>query len=422
MTDGTLRPPRLRHIDIVLPPSAVAVDILRGVALYARQRGDWRLTSHAWGRPHLWSDLRYNHADGLIAHIHTRSEQAALMQLRRPIVQILDDAPSRRLPAVVHDEATIGRLGAEHFLERGFTHFAFAGVDFGWSRARERAFVEHLAARGRPCVCLHPHRRPGERLTWVEAIRPARLARWLARLPRPVAIMACNDDVARHIADSCTRVGRRVPDDVAVLGVDNNELQSAFIVPTLSTIATDLQQLGRAAAALLDRLILGRPEGPQRIVVPPRELVVRQSTDVLALSDPLVARAVALIRAHADQGIDVRDVLAQIPLSRRALERGLRVALGCAPAQEIRRVRLAKARHLLATTDLSTQEIAARCGFAYRTYLCLAFKKAFGLSPRACRRLDQSSAHEGHPALAPPRPRTVSAPAAVPRRRKHPRG
>jgi LacI family transcriptional regulator len=199
--------------------------------------------------------------------------------------------------------------------------------------------------------------------------------------------MACYDIRARHVLDACRRVGLAVPDQVAVVGVDNDEFLCNLSDPPLSSVAPDTRRTGYEAAALLDRLMSGREKSRgQSTFVQPLGVVARRSTDVLALADPDVSAAVRFIREHACDGIAVKDVLDEVPLSRRVLEGRFRKLFGRTPHDEIARVRFERVRRLLRETSLPLAEVAQRSGFRNAEYLATAFRREFAMSPNDYRR------------------------------------
>jgi LacI family transcriptional regulator len=208
-----------------------------------------------------------------------------------------------------------------------------------------------------------------------------RLEAWLQTLPKPIGILAHNDLRGRHVVDACRRLGIAMPDEVAVLGVDNELPHCEMCNPPLSSIVTDSERIGFEAAGLLDQLMNGKTPPAKRVLIPPLGIVVRQSTDVMATTDSYVAKAVRYIREHAAEGIDVGDVLRHVMISRTALDKRFLKVLGHTPHEEIRRVRLKRARELLAESDLTIEVIAERCGFRHGEYLGAVFLRDFGQTP-----------------------------------------
>jgi LacI family transcriptional regulator len=216
--------------------------------------------------------------------------------------------------------------------------------------------------------------------------RAAAMGAWLASLPKPLAVFAANDLWGSELVQAAREVGLHVPDDVSILGVDNEELLCEISHPPLSSIRMGAEQIGRAAVVLLQRLLDGKAVGALPIPrVPPAGVVTRQSTDVLAVEDPDVAAAIRHIRRHAVEGLSVKQMLDALAVNRRTLERRFVSVLGHTPLEEIRRVRLERAK-LLLQTDMPIYDVAARSGFATPEYLATSFLRATGMTPTAFRR------------------------------------
>jgi LacI family transcriptional regulator len=212
-----------------------------------------------------------------------------------------------------------------------------------------------------------------------------RLVAWIARLPRPVGIMTCHDDRGLQLLDACQAAGVDVPDEVAIISVDDDELLCGMFTPQLTSIDVNPERIGYQAAELLDRMMAGEPPGPDPVFVAPRSVVLRQSTDTLAVDDPEIASALRHIRDHACEGLRVDDVLDQVPLSRSALERRFRAIVGRTPKAEIVRVQLERAKQLLSESHLAIDLVAARSGFRDARYLCDVFAKKVGVTPGSYR-------------------------------------
>jgi LacI family transcriptional regulator len=373
------------NVALIVPPSHFsAAAIVRGAGRFAAERPHWRVTI-ASASDLLYLKQLFKQCDGIIGNVC--DELLPLLNwTRTPAVAYFDAIKGRRYPVVVPDEQRIGEIGAEHLLERGYERFGFFGMPTRWSQGRETGFVRRLAGAGFTCHTTAVGEPPGRPPTWEELGRRSFLPRWMKRIVPPAAVMAANDWLARDVIDACDRLGWRIPEDIAVLGVDNDELVCTQATIGLSSIDRNLERIGFEAARLLERLIVGEASRNEMVVVPPGPLVTRQSTEVCAGSDPDATTAARYIREHGCGEIDVSDVLAVVPISRRALERKLRKLVGRTPAQEIRRVRLARACQLLTDTDLAVSDIAGQCGFQYRTYLARTFKKVFGETPRQYRK------------------------------------
>ena len=294
---------------------------------------------------------------------------------------------------VSNDGKSIAALAIEHFIERGFHHFAFCDLTDG-SHFRRRRFEEQLAARrltGHVFLVNY-----AERDDWAFGRDRLRLEKWLEKLPKPIGILAHNDIRGRHLVDACRRMGIAIPDDVAVLGVDNELPHCEMSNPPLSSIVTDAERIGYEAGSLLDQLMNGRDPTPKRLLIPPMGIVVRQSTDVTATADQHVARAVRFIREHVGEEIDVRDILRHVGISRTALDKRFLKALGHTPHEEIRRIRLKRARELLAESDLKLEIIAERCGFRHGEYLGAVFRSEFGQTPGEYRAQQKLIGHKNN--------------------------
>lgn len=378
------------------PHVAVLVDtatgwgrrLVRGIINYGRGRGPWYLwiTSGGQQTP-LWLPPGWS-GDGIIARLGTQAAARHVAAAGVPVVNISAiEIPGIEFPRVATDLAAAGRMAAEHLLDRGFRRFAYYGL-------KRRPFVErHYQgfARAVANVCRQTpfygvtfEVGAGARTTW--SARQERLQEWLAGLAKPVAIVAWTTEQGRELIHACRRAGLLVPEQVAVLAADNDELLCEACVPSLSGIALTSERIGFEAAAVLDRLMHGKRPSKRPVLIPPTGVVTRQSTDTLAIDDPDLASAVAFIRGHATDPISVGDVLRHVPVSRRWLERRFHEVLGRGPGEEIRRLRIERAQLLLAQTDLTIPQVATTAGFGSREYLAAAFKERTGLTPQQYRR------------------------------------
>jgi LacI family transcriptional regulator len=375
-----------REVALLIETSnGYARGLLNGIIAYMREHESWSvyLGEHARGDdPPRW--LRRWRGDGVIARIENERIASAVVESGLPAVDVSAARKVASLPWVETDDRAIASAAARHLLDRHFRHLAFCGDDrFNWSRWRSEHFSRIAAEAGVPCSIYRPSARA--RRDW-DAMEDE-IGHWLLSLPRPVGVMACYDIRARHVLDACRRVGLAVPDQVAVIGVDNDEFLCNLSDPPLSSVAPDTRRTGYEAAALLDRLMSGRERlRGQATFVEPLGVVARRSTDVLALGDPDVSAAVRFIREHACHGIAVKDLLDEIPLSRRVLEGRFRKLIGRTPHDEIARVRFERVRQLLRETRLPLAEIARRSGFRNAEYLSTAFRREFGTSPHSYRR------------------------------------
>lgn len=365
---------------------------LAGIASYLRQHGPWSLFWQERGlddRPPVW--LRHWEGDGVIARISTRPLARAIRRLAVPTVDLYGWLPGLKWPCLRADNALVARLAADHLLERGFRHLAYCGFPgVNYSDERLRLFQRRLRESGHLChVCPSPRLRSSGSIAASEQqglLYEAELTDWLRGLPKPVGILACNDIRGQQILNTCREIGVHVPDQVAVLGVDNDEVLCSLSDPPLSSVNLNGARIGFEAAALLARLLSGQEPPSRTLLVEPSGIVSRRSTDVLAIEDAEVAEAVRLIRAQACAGLNVHDLLSLCPLSASSLERRFLRLLGRTPKAEIVRVRLQRVVELLAEPNLSLVAIAARTGFKHPEYLSAVFQKKFCMTPSQYRR------------------------------------
>ena len=360
--------------------------MLKGIAHYER-------THHLWTAYHddqavSESDPRWIRSkkwNGVISRHTTAPLAAACAELRIPLVDLNDTAPFPGVPKIRPDNVGIGHLGAEHFIERGYQKFGFAG--FGntlWSRDRRDGFVEAVRLAERECSVFEVDY-PGDATPFWEEEQIAKLAAWLKGLPKPIGIMACVDLHAQQLISAAHAADLLVPEEVAVLGANNDTIRCELADPALSSVAPNAFQSGYRAAALLGDLLGGiKPESyDQR--VEPLGVVTRHSTDVLAVEDRNVAAALSFIRERACYGITVNQVLEHAHASRSQMERKFRQCIGRSPQSEIRRVQLRKIRQLLLETDFPLKRIAELTGFEHMEYMCVLFKRMTGVSPGSYR-------------------------------------
>lgn len=375
--------------------NAYARGLLRGIEAYVREHRAWSiyLVEHGRGdRPPAW--LQDWKGDGIIARIENRTIARALEPLKMPVVDVSAACLIPRVPYAETDDAAIAELAAAHFLERGFKTFAFCGDPrFNWSNLREEHFGKVVRELGYPCFIHHPA--PDVAPEDDEFIDG--LGLWLAKLPKPVAVFACYDIRGRQVLDACRRRGCPVPEEIAVLGVDNDDVLCNLAPVPMSSVIPNTLRTGYDAAALLDRMMSGEEVSGGAYLAPPLGIATRQSTDVTAVEDPHVAKAAHFIRENACAGISVSDVVAMVPLARRLLEKRFRTILGRTLREEITRVQMQRVKELLTSTDLSLAEIAGRTGFRHIEYLTFVFKREHGLPPSTYRQQ-----HHPHGPAVPP--------------------
>ncbi|HLY09616.1 MAG TPA: XylR family transcriptional regulator [Planctomycetota bacterium] len=378
---------RLPHVALLIETSrSYGREVLRGVRRYMSEQGPWSVyleTRALESEAPAW--LRGWKGDGILVRTGTAALARQVRATSVPVVELRSRRFNPRAPWVGVDNRALGETVAEHLLDRGFRTFGLLALDTeDFFRERCANFVATLRRRGLPCVVLQAPPRAEHPARWEAQQRE--LVGWVRRLPKPAGIMACTDQLGFWLLDACARAGIPVPEEIAVVGVENDEALCLMARPPLSSVALNTERIGYEAAGMLDRLMRGRALRNPVVHVEPLGIVARQSSDVVAVEDPRLARALRHIREHACEGIGVGDVLLAASLSRSTLERGLRRLLGRSPHDELGRVRLERARRLLVETDLKLAAVAHRAGFRHVQHFCAVFKKAFGRTPGRYRR------------------------------------
>ena len=378
---------RRRSIALLVETSnAYARGLLEGIIDYNQHHDRWSLILPEQDRgasPPNWLDTW--DGDGIIARVETDEIARAVERINCPVVDV---SASRRLPGipwVEADDDAVAKMGVAHLKDRGFKNLAFCGdSQYKWSQLREETFCElvdepHIF-RGLP--------RRHQDYGWQQERN--RLAQWLNDLPKPVGVLVCYDIMAQQVVDLCRELEISVPEEAAILGVDNDTLLCGVCDPPLSSIICNTYRAGYQAAGLLDRMMAGEEVGAEGFLLKPTGIKTRQSTDILAIDDADVAAAVSFIRENACSGINVSHVLRAVPLSRRVLEKRFVQILGRTPHDEITRLKINRVKQLLTETNLSLSEIAKLAGYRHDEYLSVAFKKAVGVQPSKYRHQERS--------------------------------
>jgi LacI family transcriptional regulator len=376
---------RRPHVALLIETSlASGRDILRGIAHYVREHDPWAL----YHEPHSLTDalpqwLSRWKGDGIIARIQTPEMARAIAKSAIPVVDVLGVVPESSFPLVHVDDQAIARLAAGHLRERGLENFGFFGIRAeNWSERRYAAFCKAVAPTPVATYEL-PRDATGRRsLERVEN----RLARWIAELPKPAGVFVCSDQRGAQFLEACHRAGVAVPDDVSVIGVDDDQPLCDVCNPPLSSVQPGHARVGYEAALLMDRLLRGGSVAREPIFLPPEEVVSRLSTDTLAVSDRAIVAALRLIRERAHQGLTTEALAKHVGMSRSVLQRRFRSELGCSIHQEILGARIKQARELLTKTNLPLATVAERSGFKHQEYMGAVFKSRLGTTPAQLRR------------------------------------
>jgi LacI family transcriptional regulator len=390
MGSATWRTQERRVALLIESSRAYARELIRGIARFNQERAHWRVEFTPRGLddpPPAW--LNAWKGDGILARINDRRMANALSKKGVPVVDLRRRLRSKSVPMVGPDDAVVTELVVEHFRQRGFQSLAFVGLPVGTHRAMDtraehfRRFVEQAGEKYRRLNVKTITR--GDR--WETQCQ--QISRWIQRLTRPCAIMACNDDLGLQVLDVCRRAGIGVPDEIAVAGVGNDECLCDLALPALTSVDLNPRKIGYEAAALLDRMMDGRSVPDRETVVAPAGIVARMSSDVVATEDARVAQAVLFIRRHACDGVQVADVLRHVCVSRASLEPRFKRILGRTLHQEIQRVRLSRVQELLAATDMPIKQIAREAGFRYPEYMMRVFRRATGQTLNECRKANR---------------------------------
>jgi LacI family transcriptional regulator len=356
----------------------------RGIERYALEHG-WNLSANLarekvipWG----WE------GDGILAWLGAGDDLAEFVRRTgKPTVDFSFRRPYLRFPRVLEDHSHAAELVAEHFLSRGLTHFLFYSESDNWSyEERGEGFVNALKRKDHDCMWLRWHKSPvfrtdneqwRQRRTWLAAqIKQAR---------KPVGIFAANDEHALHLLEACEGANIQVPEQVAIVGAENYLLAPDAMHTPISSVDTNLETLGYRGAALLDEMMNGKKPSPEPIRVPAQGVIVRKSSDLLAVNHKGVANSLRFIWEHCHEMIGVEDLVGVAAMSRRGLHKAFMEHLGRTPGQELQRVRVERAKRLLRESSYKLEVLSNMCGYQSANSFCIAFKQAIGMSPKQYR-------------------------------------
>jgi LacI family transcriptional regulator len=363
-------------------------DFVRGVAKYSRIHGPWvfytssLVYSYGVSKQKSLSEIMSWPLSGIIAHDSEVTKE--ILGSHIPLVVIAKERKVAGVPNVIRDDIGLGRIGAEHFLERGFKNLAYSGFDDAyWSKKRSESFKNTVADRGLQ-THVYPFPDVDTRLSW-QLERPV-MIKWLKSLPKPIGIMACNDERAQFILDACLFAAISVPYDVAVIGVDNDERICEIANPSISSIEDNNEVAGYRAAEILHLLMKGKKPDELEIIAPINRLITRASTDILAVEDKIVADALRFIRDEGQKFIQVREVADAVACSRRTLDAKFCRVLGRTVHAEIKLVTIQSIIKMLLDTDFSVSQIAFKMGFISDDHISRYFKDGMGMSPSVYRK------------------------------------
>ena len=360
--------------------------ILSGIAKFVREHEPWSIFFQDMN---LVDDtpgwLKNWQGDGIISRLENPDIADVIRRLKLPAVYLRRVAIGPKRPCILTDNVAVSRLAFEHLKERGFRHFAFCGFNGAdYSDERRDGFVPLVRQAGFECHVYAETLASGRNTAEYEGLGlkdGGDVANWIKQLPLPIGIMACNDMRGQQVLDACRAVGRAAPEEIAVIGADNDDVLCNLSEPPLSSVVPDTERIGYQAAVTLAGMMAGVKTSPEEVLIGPSGIITRHSTEVLAMDDRQIAAAAAFIRAHACEGIDVNDVLRAVPMSRSTMDRRFLKILGRSPKDEILRVRLNRVKQLLAETDFPLSDIAEKVGLDHVEHLSRIFKIRTGMTP-----------------------------------------
>jgi len=381
--------PPFRVALLVETSTKIGRDLLQGIQSYARETGLWNLDLQPGGLNQVLPNPKTWKGTGIVSRAANPGTVAAILKTRLPAVFFTLSSWQRKALAgremleVLVDADSVSQLAANHLLERGLRNLAFVGHARNpeWSGRREQAFARSLAGES-----IVPHVYPvdsRENKNWARESR--RLRRWLEKLPKPVGIMAANDARGLQVLDACRQGALSVPDEVAVIGVDNDELICSLCHPPLTSIVLATTEAGYRSARALHALILKKRVRDCQILIPAIQIIARESTATAVAQNWRVEKARRFILQKAGEMIQVRNVVEHVGISRRSLEAHFSRSVGHSLLQEILRVRIERVKGLLLSSASPIHLIAEKGGFSNANYMCKAFKKAVGCSPQTYR-------------------------------------
>ena len=377
----------MKRIVLLIETSrAFGRQLITGIARYSRLNGPWSFYKEPIDLKSSIPHLTNWKPDGIIMRDSLVTKE--LLKLRIPtILAIHDSKYSKDLPVIKTDSYSIAKMASEHLLEKGLRNLAFCGFDnYDWSKERGSCFSKFNDEAGYEThTYLHSPKMKVD--DWEN--EQHRVSEWIKTLPKPVGVFACNDDRGQHILEVCKMLNLKVPEDVAVIGVDNDPMICDIGDPPLTSIVLNVEAAGFEAAKLLDQLINKRKIRGEQIMVTPSHIVQRQSSDILAVDDAEVALAISYIRNNAKNKILVNDVVKKTNVSRRTLEKRFKKTIHRSIHKEIQQVRVEWISKLLIETDMPISQITSLFEFTDVEHISRYFKKEIGIALREFRELHQ---------------------------------
>ena len=357
--------------------------LLRGIAKYSRINSNWLVHREYRMLENVVGEFEKIEADGMIVRGSADPRLRKLLASGVPSVVVHYNKEFAGMPTVSTDNESIGTIAAQHLMDRGFTNFAFCGYDnMSWSIERGEAFASRVSSNGTCHFFEQPH--AGDQFIWENEL--PLLIDWIKALPKPIGIMGCNDDRAENVMEACKLAQIDIPEQVALIGVDDDEFVCDLSNPSLTSVALNTDRAGYQVAELLDNMMRGRDFENESVVVEATHVVTRQSTNILAVADSDVAASLRYIREHSRQPLQVSDVVDSVMISRRNLQQKFNTVLGKTIYDEIRKARTEQIAELLINTSMSVSRIAHELGFPGIEHVSRYFKQEKGISPQAYRK------------------------------------
>lgn len=382
---------RARKVALLVETSrSYGRDVLRGIARFARTRSHWSLLHEEMTIDALPPDwMESAGLSGVIARVDAWTVEP-LRRLRIPCVDVQCVGRFAAIPQVETDDRQVSELAFRHLWDRGFRRFAFCGFQYAhYSEARLHSFARLVQNAGCELSVYETPAAKDQPVTSIERsglVDVDPLGAWLQSLTPPTGLLVCNDIRGQQVLNLCRALQLAVPDDLGVIGVDDDDAICPLCDPPLSSVRPDAERVGYRAAEILDAMMLGNAPPDDLELVPPVSVVQRRSTQVMAVEDRGVAQVMRFIREHACDGIDVSDVVEFSQWSRRQLERRFRSELNRTPHEEITAVQVERVKQLLAESEMTLEEMAPLAGYRHKERLAAVFKRECGETPGTYRR------------------------------------
>ena len=365
-------------------------NLLRGITRYSKEHGPWTFCKmptyyrETIGIDGILQWAKEWKANGIIGQFYNNGEIKKFKQAKIPVIAQDFKERFKNIPNITGAYRETGRLGADYFLKKGFKNFAFYGFkNIVWSRERGEGFEERIREAG---YDVHYFEHKDSRSMDLWYYKPSALSIWLNSLPKPIALMACDDNQGHHITEAARHAGIHIPDEVAVLGVDNDEMICNLSDPPLSSIELDTVKCGYEVARLMEKMIQSKIYSAPDIVHKATQVTTRCSTDIFSSNDKYVVTALKYIHGNLDKNLNVDQVLKEVPLSRRSLEKRFILTTGYPVYEYIYNQRIEKFTQKLLETDMTISEIALDLGLSDSKNIARQFKQIKGLTPMEYRK------------------------------------